>query len=426
MWNEAGFLPYFLRHYSSFADKIVVWDEHSTDGTREIIEACPKAELRGWPHRGLDDEKFMDAFNRAYLEFRGEYDWIIFADCDEILWHPDMRKLLSETKADMLQAVGYGMITESGIPKFDGQIYDRIKTGIRQPNYDKYLLHRTGVDIVHQHGRHTYGMDWPKCSGVKAAPADLKLLHYHYFGVEHTAARNRRNFARAADKRFAWNYSSETEKDPKQVGTVAWVNDAILNKRLVDVFTGKPPLRKLHLGCGGHMIEGWENTDLPQVDIRKRLPYPDNSASHMFCEHCVEHVTHQEAWNFFEECYRVLAPGGVVRIAVPDMVKLSFKITDGYKSAVKAGGHGDGSRKAAIRAVVFEHGHRAVWSKALLEVFLVEIGFDAKPAAYGRSLHPELNDIEQHWKTVGRSVAECETSVVEGTKPDFPFQTPNP
>ena len=172
---------------------------------------------------------------------------------------------------------------------------------------------------------------------------------------------------------------------------------------------------KLHLGCGGHKIEGWENHDI-DVDIRKPLPYADGSAEFILCEHCVEHITHQEAWKFFEECYRVLILGGVVRIAVPDLKRLNWLMTKEYRAAVRAGGHGDGSHRSALRAVVFEHGHQAVWCSELLFTFLEAVGFKAREADYCMSRHAELQGVEQHWKTVGVQVAQAETSIVEGTK----------
>ena len=38
-WNEELMLPYYLRHYSTFCDKIIVYDNMSTDSTRMIAES---------------------------------------------------------------------------------------------------------------------------------------------------------------------------------------------------------------------------------------------------------------------------------------------------------------------------------------------------------------------------------------------------
>ena len=54
------------------------------------------------------------------------------------------------------------------------------------------------------------------------------------------------------------------------------------------------PLR-LHLGSGGHPLEGWVNVDVvgmgPDLhwDLTRRLPFPDGSAQAVFLEHVCEH-----------------------------------------------------------------------------------------------------------------------------------------
>ena len=421
VWNEAQMLPWFLRHYSPWVEKMVMYVEPSTDGTEEILRACPKVEMRPWPYRGLDDEKFLETVNSCYKEARGKADWVAFVDPDELLWHPRILTALAEADGDLFPSHGFALISPTGWPSLDDprQLYEIVRTGLRQDNFNKRLLHRPTLDIKHTHGRHTYFGEWPEQNG-KLCKTALSLLHCHHVGgVAHTAERNARNYQRTNEKRFAWNYSVEPNADPNILGSLAWVADAVLSHKLIDVFTGKPSLVKLHLGCGDKHIDGWENHDI-DVDITQPLPFATGSASLVFCEHCVEHITHQQAWRFFEECFRVLAPGGTVRIAVPDLAQLNRYMTQDYQDAVKAGGHGDGSKRAALRAVVFEHGHKAAWSRDLLVAFLSAVGFNAHGAFCGRSDVDGLNDIEQHWKTVGREVAGVETCAAEGTKPDTP------
>jgi len=175
-------------------------------------------------------------------------------------------------------------------------------------------------------------------------------------------------------------------------------------------------MKKLHFGCGGMNLGGWENHDA-EVDIRKPLPFPNGSASRIFAEHVLEHVTHQEAWRFLEECFRVLAPNGVVRIAIPDVERMFSNMTMDYQQAVQKDVGGDGSFKAAIKAAVFEHGHQAAWTQEMLFTFMESIGFEAFDRDAGFSKFPDLVGVEQHGKTVGEHIARVETSVVEGVKP---------
>jgi len=47
-WNEEKIIEYFLRYYSAFCDKIVIYDNESTDRTPEIVRSYPNTELRSW------------------------------------------------------------------------------------------------------------------------------------------------------------------------------------------------------------------------------------------------------------------------------------------------------------------------------------------------------------------------------------------
>src|SRR5207245_7696031 len=104
-----------------------------------------------------------------------------------------------------------------------------------QTNFDKKLLWRPRLNIEHAIGRHTYP-DWPKHNGKECADAGIKLFPLHHCGgAEDTARRNRRDYARATNKARAWNYAPGHNDNPQQVGSVAWVRDAIQNHKLIDV-----------------------------------------------------------------------------------------------------------------------------------------------------------------------------------------------
>ncbi len=81
---------------------------------------------------------------------------------------------------------------------------------------------------------------------------------------------------------------------------------------------------QLHLGCGRRRLEGWVNVDLRRgadvrIDLREPLPFATGSAARVFAEHFLEHLDYPgHATGFLRECYRVLRPGGRLRLGVPD------------------------------------------------------------------------------------------------------------
>jgi predicted SAM-dependent methyltransferase len=86
-------------------------------------------------------------------------------------------------------------------------------------------------------------------------------------------------------------------------------------------------LRKLNIGCGDHPLDGWINTDIalgglsgpPFMDARRTFPFPDAHFDRVFSEHMIEHITYPEGKFMLSECFRVLKPGGRIRISTPNL-----------------------------------------------------------------------------------------------------------
>lgn len=85
-----------------------------------------------------------------------------------------------------------------------------------------------------------------------------------------------------------------------------------------------PPV-KLNLGCGPNSKASWLNIDLfdpradLRLDLRKHWPFPDGSVSYVYSEHVFEHFEISgEVPRFLAEALRVLQPGGVFDVGVPD------------------------------------------------------------------------------------------------------------
>lgn len=57
------------------------------------------------------------------------------------------------------------------------------------------------------------------------------------------------------------------------------------------------------------------------LDLRKRLPFDDNSVDAIYAGELWEHFEIGDARRLTHECYRVLKTGGVLRVCVPDGVE---------------------------------------------------------------------------------------------------------
>lgn len=84
--------------------------------------------------------------------------------------------------------------------------------------------------------------------------------------------------------------------------------------------------RRLNLGCGSVVVDGWENLDLElhdgatQGDVRGVLPYDDEVFDYVVANHSLSDLTHHELVPALREIRRLLRPGGVLRILVPDLI----------------------------------------------------------------------------------------------------------
>jgi predicted SAM-dependent methyltransferase len=98
-----------------------------------------------------------------------------------------------------------------------------------------------------------------------------------------------------------------------------------------------PEELKLHLGCGSFRLAGWVNIDYPPadlvLDLGWDLPFQEGCITYAYLAHVLEHFDYPfEALALVKEVHRVLAPGGVLRVVVPDIRKCILAYATGDRS----------------------------------------------------------------------------------------------
>lgn len=89
----------------------------------------------------------------------------------------------------------------------------------------------------------------------------------------------------------------------------------------------------LNLGSGSHFHPQWLNIDFSTSEgvighnLLKGIPFGDNTFKVIYHSHVLEHFSKNEAIKLMEECYRVLSPGGIIRIAIPDLEQIVANYT---------------------------------------------------------------------------------------------------
>lgn len=105
----------------------------------------------------------------------------------------------------------------------------------------------------------------------------------------------------------------------------------------------------LNIGCGATFHPDWVNLDrvsssphIQAYDIRKGLPYPDQSFQVCYHSHVLEHLSPEGAQQLLAECWRVLQPHGILRVVVPDLEAIAIT----YLQLLQAVTSGDAEAEA--------------------------------------------------------------------------------
>ena len=184
VWNNEFILPYFLKHYEKFADKIFIIDDHSTDRTAEIAKAHPKVEYSVYGFEGWDEDEVNDTFYSFYKN--NPSDWAVVVDSDEFVQGLAPFTKMRGTK-DVYKTEGYMMVGKTG----------RLEDckPIRMRSWDKPIVFDPSLDVRFGDGRHT--------NNIIVQKLGLKLFHYKYPSREYYIKRNTEGYARYMDKKLA-------------------------------------------------------------------------------------------------------------------------------------------------------------------------------------------------------------------------------
>lgn len=192
-WNEELIIPFFLRHYQPLVERIIFYDDNSTDRSLELLAACPKVELRSLKRGG--GQSFLDAhlalFETCWQESRGKADWVCLVDMDEFIFHPDWYVYLAAQKREgvtIITSRGFDMVSER-FPAAGSDLATTLTRGQRHFLLDKPNLFAPDAieRINHTVGRHCC---LPVGRVVFARRRRVQLRHYKALGLDYLLARS--------------------------------------------------------------------------------------------------------------------------------------------------------------------------------------------------------------------------------------------
>jgi predicted SAM-dependent methyltransferase len=175
---------------------------------------------------------------------------------------------------------------------------------------------------------------------------------------------------------------------------IIWFRDQRGRREVRQNGWGRP--EKINLGSGTLVKKGYLNVDIypggdVTLDLRKGLPFESASCGRIFSEHFLEHLIHLEYANIgypsdarriLAECFRVLRPGGLLSLSVPDAEWPVVDYPAGagapfFKTAAEQGWFPPGiTRMEAINRFFRQAGeHHFMYDFETLELLLRQLGF---------------------------------------------------
>jgi SAM-dependent methyltransferase len=177
-----------------------------------------------------------------------------------------------------------------------------------------------------------------------------------------------------------------------------------------------PRNKLLQIGSGLNILSGFDNLDFYFAhrgkakhighDLRRELPYSDHSFEGVYSEHTLEHMYPSEALLVIAEACRVLKPGGVFRVSVPNLARfVAFYNGEEVPEQFKMFESGC----EAMWNLTQNHHHRSVWDATMLKKQMLDAGFSvAEERNYREGADPRL--------LVDQDYRAWESLYVEGTK----------
>jgi hypothetical protein len=213
-YNEAPFVKHFLTAYKE-AERIVIYDNQSTDGCRELLCKDSRVEIReNDSGNQIRDDLYVKIKDNCWKEARGQADWVIVIDFDEIFTRARMINGIAVFDLDLtdvymngwnvIYPYGYNMSSLEAPLYADGHPFEYSQKGaVHNPERKMCCFRPDQVgEMRYQAGAHVSNpldINGSK-DGIRILNnIEYKLLHYKFWNLDYYMKRMEEYQTRMSD-----------------------------------------------------------------------------------------------------------------------------------------------------------------------------------------------------------------------------------
>lgn len=411
--DERRYLEEWLQHNVNLGfTAIHLYEDEGSESHQDICEKFPKVYLHSFsevtnPDKSRRDWKQMSLFAYFINKYKDLYDWCAFMDVDEFIRLEDgytLERICQEFQdykgIKMCQkthgANGHITRPEGGLQEnypettwgVNAKSMTKCFVNLKKSNYSWNTVHRLSGAVY---------TDFT--NKIKENPTYDKIWYDHYYTKSW--------------QDWIERFTKRGDVVPGNVQACWFFDYNKLNLEDVrgyeDLFTG------INIGCGTNLLYCWINADINPcrgavyMDATKPIPLNDASIKYVVCEHLLEHLTLQEGLNLLKEIKRILAPGGIARIALPTKDKLDAIYNSRNQEYVdfhfKQYAQDFPVKTAGVVINNFYRmwGHQTIYDVETLKELFKLAGFEKyKECGIDQSDYYELRNREKHKKQIGK------------------------
>jgi SAM-dependent methyltransferase len=162
-------------------------------------------------------------------------------------------------------------------------------------------------------------------------------------------------------------------------------------------------VKRLNWGCGGHTRPGWINSDQKEgpgidlvCDVADGLPLETDGIDYVVSIHALPEVPYDRIVPVLRELRRVLKPGGILRLGLPDLLKGVKAYERGDRDYFLVPDEDARSLGAKLITQLIWYGYsRTPFTREFIEEMLLKAGFSrVVHCAYRQTSGPDPKIVE--------------------------------